>query len=128
MVEYPFFPESELNACSPPCSTEDMDTTFMDTLVELRLAFGKPMPLICAYRSPQHDRRKGRSGNSAHTEGRAVDIHMSDIEALELMCLARMMGFKGFGAQQAGPRSTRFVHLDTAAPVPGRKRPHFWGY
>ena len=128
MVEYPFFPESELNACSPPCSTEDMDERFMNTLVELRLAFGKSMPLTCAYRSPQYDKRKGRGGGSTHTLGLAVDTHVTDAEALELICLARMMGFTGVGVQQAGPRSTRFVHLDMAPPGPGRPRPHFWSY
>ena len=128
MTEYPFFPEAEFAACSPPCASDDMDQDFMDSLVALRLAFGKSMPLTCAYRSPQHDRRKGRSGNSAHTLGMAVDIHISDIEALELICFARKLGFGGVGVQQAGPRSTRFVHLDKAPPAEGRPRPHFWSY
>ena len=39
---------------------------------------GVPFVLNCAFRSVEYDKRKGRSGTSFHTLGRAVDIRCTD--------------------------------------------------
>ena len=127
-MTYEFFPDREFEDCNPPCKPNDMDPVFMAMLIELRQAYGGPIRLTCAYRSPAHEAHMKRSGLSAHTEGVAVDVAVAGWDSVELICLAKMMGFTGIGNNQVGPYSTRFVHLDTADEIPGRPRPHFWGY
>ena len=69
-----YFKPEEFERCNPSCSIEDMDQDFRDLLDDLREKAVIPLVLNCAYRSKEHDKAKGRSGNSAHTEGLAVDI------------------------------------------------------
>ena len=68
------FSESEFQRCTPPCSLQDMKQDFMNRLDTVRDVAGIPLVINCAYRSKQYDLSKGRSGNSAHTKGLAVDI------------------------------------------------------
>lgn len=74
MITAKYFKESEFKRCSPSCSLQDMDRDFMIKLDALRSQAGIPLVLNSAYRSVAWDKAKGRSGNSAHTRGHAVDI------------------------------------------------------
>lgn len=74
MVRAKYFKEAEFKRCVPSCSLQDMDQEFMTFLDALRAQAGIPLVLNCAYRSKAWDKAKGRSGNSAHTRGKAVDI------------------------------------------------------
>ena len=69
-----YFKASEFKRCDPPCDISQMDAEFLDILDHIREDAGIPLVLNCAYRSKAHDLAKGRSGNSAHTRGLAVDI------------------------------------------------------
>ena len=73
-----YFKVEEFLRCSPSCSVEQMDMDFMRLLDSCREFAGIPFYLLSAYRSPEHDRKRGRSGRGYHTLGRAVDISVSD--------------------------------------------------
>ena len=74
MITAKYFSEGEFKRCTPSCSLQDMKQDTMNMLDRAREAAGIPFKLNCAYRSVAWDLSKGRSGNSAHTRGRAVDI------------------------------------------------------
>jgi uncharacterized protein YcbK (DUF882 family) len=69
-----YFTAAEFHRCIPACSIQQMDPDFLALLDRVREAAGIPLVLTCAYRSREWDEAKGRSGNSAHTRGKAVDI------------------------------------------------------
>ena len=69
-----YFSESEFRRCTPPCSLQDMRQDVMKRLDNARAQAGIPFVLNSAYRSVAYEKSKGRSGNSAHTRGYAVDI------------------------------------------------------
>lgn len=69
-----YFTEGEFQRCTPSCSLQDMEQYAMDKFDEAREFAGIPFVINCAYRSKEWDLSKGRSGNSAHTKGTALDI------------------------------------------------------
>lgn len=73
-----YFHDLEFKACTPSCDISQMDKRFLDKLDLLRGSCGFPLVLNCAYRSPEWDKQRGRSGNSYHTKGLAVDIRCYD--------------------------------------------------
>lgn len=92
----------------------------MEMLVELRLAYDRPMPVISSYRPPPD------KGN--HSAGRAVDVNVWGADALDLIVLALKFGFAGIGVDQKGPRNKRFVHLDNLPNSETKPRPWVWTY
>ena len=74
IVKAKYFKESEFKACTPRCSMQDMSQQLMYMLDAAREIAGIPFVLNSAYRSKEWDKSKGRTGNSAHTRGLAVDI------------------------------------------------------
>lgn len=75
-----YFHDLEFLACIPGCNISQMDSDFLVTLDCLRELCGFPLVLNCAYRSPEWDMERGRSGNSYHTKGLAVDIRCFDAQ------------------------------------------------
>ena len=79
----------------------------MARLNRMREIAGIPLVLTCAYRSPAHDRARGRSGTGAHTLGRAVDIRCNaDNTRYKIITAALAAGFTRIGVADT------FVHLD----------------
>ncbi len=74
MKQARYFKDAEFRKCNPPCSIEDMDDDFLFLLDMVRKEAGIPLVLNSAYRTPEWDRKQGRSGKGAHTMGMAVDI------------------------------------------------------
>lgn len=73
-----YFTEDEFRRCRPSCSSSQMDPVFISLLEEAReIADCAFYPLSC-YRSPDWDRKRGRSGRGFHTLGRAMDISCGD--------------------------------------------------
>jgi hypothetical protein len=68
------FKEYEFQRCSPPCSLQDMDQGFMDKMDATREDYGKPLTPTSAYRSPAHDKSKGRSGTGDHPQHKGLDV------------------------------------------------------
>lgn len=110
---YRYFTEKEFNACTPSCSIIDMDGDFMEMLDKLRDIAGIPIVINCAYRSREWDLKKGRSGNSAHTKGKAVDIRCIDSSnRYKIIYAAIQLGFRRIGIADT------FIHLDMDESLP----------
>lgn len=107
MITSRYFKEAEFRRCSPTCSLQDMKQTTMSKLDTAREIAGIPFVLTSTYRSPEHDRSKGRSGTGAHTLGRAVDIRCNTSKNRFLVVNALLKaGFKRIGIAKT------FVHAD----------------
>ena len=125
---WPHFSETELT-CHCGCNRQEMVPVFMEKLETLRVAYGKPLPINSGFRCPMHNAQASQTGLSGpHTTGKAVDIQISGEDVYHLLGLAIKLGFTGIGLSQRGAHSSRFLHLDTIEPGPGRPRPFVWTY
>lgn len=105
----PYFRELEFDCKC--CGKNDMQPEFMDKLLELRKAYGKPMVITSGYRCPDYNDRISSTGRKGpHTTGLAADILISGSNARELLALASE--FPRVGVSQKGDHGTRFIHLD----------------
>lgn len=96
--------------CMPSCTLSDMDKVFLSKLDKLREYCGFPLLINCAYRSVDWDQEHGRSGNSYHCAGRAVDIRCLDSHKRGLIVMhAPYCGLNGIGIAK------NFVHVDDRA-------------
>lgn len=101
-----YFHDLEFLACTPSCNISQMDSAFLKELDSLRELCGFPLVINCAYRSPEWDISRGRSGRSYHTLGRAVDIKCLDsVQRATIVLEALRLGFS-VGVYP------RFVHVD----------------
>jgi len=106
-----FFSENEFKSASPPCSLQNMEQYFMVFMDNLRTKVGKPLRFTSAYRSVEHEKKMGRTGNSAHTEGKAMDISTPDsVTRFQVVKAAIELGCKRIGINF----EKNFVHLDTS--------------
>jgi len=86
-----------------------VDEVALDALQRLRDELGRPIIVVSAYRSPEHNRKVGGAKNSLHMQGCAFDIRMDNHNPWEFEMAAKKSGFRGFGYY---PR-TGFMHVDT---------------
>lgn len=107
MKKSEYFAPEEFARCVPACSIDDMDQELLTLMDALRKACGIPLVINCAYRSPEWDTARGRSGNSAHTEGTAVDIRCTDTHTRMLIVREALT----LGITRIGIASS-FVHID----------------
>ncbi len=85
----------------------------------LRDKIGQPIHINSHFRTIAHEKRKGRSGNSQHTLGKAVDLSGQGLVALietavkernEVYYKLRDFGINAIGIYD------NFVHIDTRSP------------
>lgn len=108
-----YFAAAEFTRCTPSCSIEQMDEDFLRTLDMVREYAGIPLVLTCAYRSVAWDKAKGRTGNSAHTRGKAVDIRCNaSTTRWKIVRAAIDAGIRRIGIGE------NFVHLDNDSTLP----------
>ena len=108
-----YFTASEFKRCSPSCSIKDMDAGFLDLLDRVRERAGIPLVLNCAYRSREWDKAKGRTGNSAHTRGKAVDIRCTtSANRYKIVFAALACGIRRIGIAKT------YIHLDNDGTLP----------
>lgn len=113
MIKSKYFAEKEFKACTPSCSLQDMSQELMNKLDEARAKAGIPFVLNCAYRSSAWDKKLGRSGNSAHTRGKAVDIRCStSANRFKVVKALLEVGFKRIGIGKT------FIHADVDSSLP----------
>lgn len=102
-----YFAPSEFRRCVPACTIDQMDGEFLEILDRVREAAGIPLVLNCAYRSKAHEKSKGRTGNSAHTRGKAVDIRCnSNANRMKIVAAALEVGISRIGIGR------NFIHID----------------
>lgn len=107
MITSRHFTEKEFNRCSPSCSLQDMHQFTMLLLDRARDKAGIPFVLNSAYRSPEYDKSKGRSGTGAHTKGYAVDIRCNDSQnRFKIINGLLAAGFKRIGIGKT------YIHAD----------------
>lgn len=94
-----------------------------ELLEELRTAVGRPVTILCGYRSPQYNAALAAAGHevalhSQHMEGRAADIEVAGVPALALHAAVLEMYSRGqLGALGGLGLYPDFVHVDVR-PVP----------
>lgn len=108
-----YFSAAEFRRCDPPCTIEQMDEEFLAILDAIREEAGIPLVINCAYRSKTHDLAKGRSGNSSHTRGLAVDIRANTSATRYKIVAAALAN----GITRIGIGKT-FVHIDNDPTLP----------
>lgn len=120
MTKSKYFAESEFQQCVPKCSLQDMNQSTMSKLDTAREVAGIPFVLTSAYRSPQWDRDRGRSGTGSHTKGMAVDIRCHGVSnRFEIIYGLLMAGFTRIGIHK------KFIHADTS---PSHTQRIIWMY
>lgn len=86
-----------------------IDEDALGRLQALRDLLGKPIIVLSAYRSPEHNRRVGGAKASQHLAARAFDVSMANHDPAAFETAARAVGFTGFGYY---PKQN-FMHIDT---------------
>lgn len=107
-MKYQYFSEGEFRNATPSCSLEDMDGGFMQLLDRVRELAGIPLVVNSAYRSPEWERKHGRTGTSTHCKGKAVDIRCKTMGNRERIVQAALAS----GISRIGIAPT-YIHLDT---------------
>ena len=107
MITSRWFVEREFELCVPACSLQDMNQDTMKRFDLTRDYAGIPLVITSAYRSPEWDKSKNRSGTGAHTLGRAIDIRCNTIQNRFLIVSALLKaGFTRIGIADT------FIHAD----------------
>ena len=112
-MESKYFKPREFEKCTPSCSIPDMDEGFLALLDKVRETAGIPFLLSCAYRSVEWDKAHNRTGNSAHTRGKAVDIIChSSATRMKIVKAAIECGITRIGIGKT------FIHIDNDSSLP----------
>jgi len=126
---YPNFNKDELK-----CSQTGlcfMTHAMMKTLQDIRNVYGKPMIITSAYRDVSHPVERGKPAPGEHTYGMAVDVLVTDPEAIELIRIAIEQGVKRIGVSQRGSPAKRFLHIgvgDRDTAEHNRFKAALWSY
>jgi len=89
------------------------DTVIVDVdfvknfLQKIREHFNKPVSIISAYRSKEHNAKVGGGKNSFHLSGEAFDVKVKDTPLLEVAKYAESIGIQGVIVYN------NFIHLDS---------------
>ncbi len=107
MITAKYFKESEFRACTPSCSLQNMEQDTMKMLDLAREIAGIPFVLNSAYRTKQWELKKGRTGTSSHTKGKAVDIRCNtDANRYKVINALLAAGFNRIGVGKT------YIHAD----------------
>lgn len=121
IVKAKYFKESEFKACTPKCSMQDMSQQLLYMLDAAREIAGIPFVLNSAYRSKEWDKSKGRTGNSAHTRGLAVDIRCnSNANRFIILQALLQVGFTRIGVGKT------YIHADIDKSLAQRVVWHYY--
>lgn len=117
---YKYFTDDDFKRASPSCSITQMCPDFLERLDRCREVAGIPFVVNSAYRTPEYEKSKGRSGSGAHTFGRAADIRCDDsVSRWRIVFAALQVGFMRIGIGKT------FIHLDDSVSLP---HPCIWLY
>lgn len=111
-----YFKDSEFERVH--CLRSDVDDDSLRRLDRAREIAGIPFILNCAFRSKETELEKGRSGNSAHTRGRAFDVRCANsLDRWKMLHAALAAGFTRIGIYPT------FLHFDDDPTLP---TPRVW--
>lgn len=121
-IKSKYFAEVEFQRCTPSCSLQNMNAEAMRLFDKVREVAGIPLVINCAYRSPEWEKAKGRSGNSAHTKGKALDIRCTtSANRMRIIEAAVQCGISRIGIGK------NYIHLDTDTSLPQNVMWHYYG-
>lgn len=113
MIKLRYFQPSEFEKASPSCSIAQMDDEFLLKLDDARSICSVPFIINSAYRSPEYEREKFRSGSSSHCKGVAVDLRcVTPRERLKMVMALLAVGFRRIGIYKT------FIHVDSDISKP----------
>jgi len=119
----PYFTANEFR-CKCGCGQVQMQESYMDWILELRMIYGKGMAVTSGYRCPDFNNRISSTGEAGpHTTGLAGDYRVDRHNAFVLIGLATNAYVEGLGVAQKG--GGRFLHLDLIERSIG---PTVWSY
>lgn len=105
--KYPHFQASEFARCKPACSISDMDEAFMNKVEQARIVADIPFIINSAYRTFGYEIEQGRSGNSSHCKGLALDIKcLNSWHRFTIVSALIKVGFSRIGIGKT------FIHVD----------------
>ena len=112
-MRYGYFDSTELaskDGKPSPYGPMNVQEPLLKLLNDIRAAYGKPIVVNSAYRSPEHNKAVGGVENSFHTQGLAADIrptesHREDLPVLRDICV-KLNDKGGVGLYDT------FVHVD----------------
>lgn len=117
MYNSKFFTDDEFTRVG--CSRSQICDESLERLDRAREIAGVPFVVNSAYRSPEFEVSKGRSGSSAHCLGRAFDIRCrNSSERYSIVFGAVAAGFSRIGI------GSTFVHMDDSS----KSGPCIWLY
>lgn len=117
-----YFKEEEFTNLVPSCHMASLHENLLYELDRLREEVGRPFIITSAYRSPEWDIAKGRSGVGPHTKGLAVDISCPDSYFTRRVLEEALKDVGFIGGIGIGKN---FIHLDIMERQNG---PLVWGY
>lgn len=121
MITAKYFSESEFRRCSPACSLQDMRQSTMNRFDSARRIAGIPFVINSAYRTPEYELSKGRTGDGAHTHRCALDIRCnSSTNRLRIVYGLIMAGFTRIGIGET------FIHADDDETKPQNVMWHYY--
>lgn len=100
------FNSTEFDCKCNQCTKTIINPELVTLLQKIRDHFGKPVVINSGYRCPYHNKRVGGASNSQHIYGKAADIVVRDIPAIDVYKYADKIGTKGLGKYAA------FTHVD----------------
>ncbi len=104
------------------CGKAPIDKLLLAGLEEIRTRAGHPVHILSGYRCPEHNRRIGGAPGSMHIIGRAADIQVDQLSAMQVLEIVKQISvFTGYGLYVA----EQFVHVDTRPNSNGQ--PATWG-
>lgn len=113
MIKLRHFKPEEFEKATPACSIDQMDESFLLKLDDARSICSYAFVINSAYRSPEYERSKGRSGTSSHTKGLAVDIScFTSVCRLKIIMALLAVGFRRIGVYPT------FIHVDSDISKP----------
>lgn len=113
MLKLRYFKPEEFEKATPACSIVQMDESFLLKLDDARSICSCAFVINSAYRSPEYERSKGRSGSSSHTKGLAVDIScLTSVCRLKMIMSLLAVGFRRIGVYPT------FIHVDSDTSKP----------
>ena len=121
MITSKYFKESEFERCSPACSLQDMKQSSVDRMDRAREIAGIPFVLNSAFRSPEWEKSKGRTGTGAHTNGCAWDIRChTSTNRMAMVAALLEAGFTRIGIAK------NYVHADDDPTKPQNVIWHYY--
>ena len=117
MKENPYFKIDEFKCKCCGNIPEGMPSDeLIDTLVNIREHFDKPLTINSGYRCPEHNKKIGGAPSSRHTFGDAADIVVKDVKTIDVYnYVIETFDDKPFGIAKKISKNEfgGFVHIDT---------------